>query len=426
MKKILLIVLLLAAGNLIYAQGYLMDWGSSFAPAWASGATSGTANAIGGSSINCTVSMVMTSGTLVAPYPQVNTNNTNAADFEVQSSTDAIEIDMNLSSRATGRCTITFNFSANVQNVQFGISDIDFPGGGSPWNYVDRVTVTGTGPSGSVLPTITKFNPGSNVMIIAGNVVTANTGAGGANVASLNQGFPDQNGTVSVDFGTNALSSITIVYDNPNIATVRTNPQLQAIAIGNLFFLPVSSVPLGITAFSAAYRQQQTLLNWRTAGTVQSGTVTVERSPDSRNWEPVPGIGIIPITQATQYSAVDAAPLPGTTYYRLKETTSSGSVFYTRIIRISPADDLLQHARIYPNPSSDGQFNLELRWPVPELLHLQLYNGNGQLLNSRQYMTTAGLQVIPGQLPANAPPGLYVLRLRNSKGESADLKLQKQ
>jgi Secretion system C-terminal sorting domain len=424
MKKVYLLFTAIVISLSSQAQSFILDWGSSFSPAWTAGATSRTATNIGGSGINCTVAMSISgSGAFDPGYPQVNVNNANNALFEVQSSSDAIEIDQNLGNRTSSSVT-TFSFSSAVQNLQFGISDVDFPGGGTPWDYVDVVTITGTGPSGAVVPVLTKFNPASNIFNIAGNVATANT-AGAGNVASLNQNAPDQNGTLFVDFGTGAITSVTITYGVPNIAGVRTNPRLQAIAIGNISFLPQSNLPVSFTDFGARVQQQKTVLYWHTASASNNGYIYVERSADGRNWQSVPGITPFLVNSSKDYTATDAAPLPGISYYRLKEITAEGTIYLSRIVRISFMQGKAMSGRVYPNPFVD-QFNLELNWPANEMVELQLYNTWGQLVVHQRKAVTEGFQVIPVSLPPGAAKGSYYLRISNPEKQSLMLTLQNQ
>jgi hypothetical protein len=239
MKKIFTLISLVVAaavGKLEAQTNYTLDLGSSFSPAWGAPSYSGTASNIGGSGINCTMAVALTgSGSIVSPYPRVNNNNTNGSDFQVQGSTDAMEIDINLGNK-TSYVDITYTFSASVQNLNFGISDIDMPGGSSPYTYVDQITVTGYDANGnSVLPSLSKYNTSSTVFGISSNTATGST-TGGSNVGSLTQGSPSQDGTMFVNFNGNAIKSITVRYTTLNSALVATNPGLQAIAVGNLTF----------------------------------------------------------------------------------------------------------------------------------------------------------------------------------------------
>ena len=407
----LLSILLLE--TIAHSQSYTLDWGSSFTPAWTAGATTGTATNIGGSSVNCTVNMAISgSGAFVAPYPRVNNNNGTAADFEVQSSGDAIEIDQDLGNRTSFSVT-TITFSSAVQNVQFGISDIDISNGGSPYDFIDQVTISAVGPGGAVTPVLTKFNPSSAVFNISGNTATGNTGAGGGGADSKDQGSPSQDGTMFVDFGANAVTSIIIQYGVQDIAAVRNNPRLQAIGIGNFSFLPVSGLPVSFTAFGAKVQNRQVLLNWQTAAASNSGNIWVERSQDGVQWQMINGIEPVLITSQTNYKVTDKDPLPGLSYYRLKELTNSGEIYYSRIVRINLTTEEGIRLKTYPNPFRE-QFNIELNWPANEIITIRLFNEKGQLIKSQMLPAQKGLQVIPISQLNSAGKGTYFLQIQGA------------
>ncbi|HEU4473141.1 MAG TPA: Ig-like domain-containing protein [Flavisolibacter sp.] len=219
------------------AQTYTLDWGSSFSPSWSAGATSGTATNVNGSGRNVSVNMAFTgSGNIfLSNYPQVNNNNSSASVFQVQNSTDAIQVGIDLANKSS-YLTITFTFSAPVQNLNFGISDIDGPAAGSTFTYLDSVRVSGTGANGNLIPATVKYNNASTVV----NVNTAGQAsaneANGANVTSTAQNTSAQDGTVFFSFTGQALTSVTIVYTSKSIAPVANDPSSEAMAIGNLKF----------------------------------------------------------------------------------------------------------------------------------------------------------------------------------------------
>lgn len=266
MKKVLTLLIIalviILENNQALAQTYTLNVGSSFSPAWAAGSSSGTANNIGGSGVNCSLSMAFTgTGAFSSPYPRVNINNSNSADFVVQGSTDAMEIDIDLGNK-TSYLTATYTFSKPVQNLVFSISDIDRPNGSSTWSYVDQVTVTGTGSTGTVLPTLTKYNTSSSIFNISSNVATGNVGSGGGNVASTTQNSTDQDGTMIVNFNGNTVTSFTIQYGTLNAGTVNNNPGVQAIAVGNMTFQKaVAPTSSAVTSSSMSNSKGQTAIS---------------------------------------------------------------------------------------------------------------------------------------------------------------------
>jgi hypothetical protein len=285
-------------GSSVQAQTYTLDLSNSFSPSWSAGNTSGTASNIGSSGINCSVSMAFNgSGSLSSPYPRVN----GSGDFMVQGSTDAMEVDVNLSNK-TSYLVITYTFSKPVQNVSFGISDIDRPNGSSTWTYVDQVTVNGAGPAGTVTPALTKYNASSTIVTISGNVATANTANNGGTVSSTTVNSSDQDGTIFVNFSGNAVTSITIQYATLNASTVSSNPGLQAIAVGNISFKK-SVAPVTTNVTSAAMSNSNAV----TAISALSGTD--DESVTSYTIATIPSVtaGTLYYNNGTSYVAITTA-----------------------------------------------------------------------------------------------------------------------
>jgi len=216
----------------LYAQTvYTLNWGSSFSPAWGAPSTSGTCTSIGGSGVNATVTMVSTGGaaTFISPYPRVN----GAGDFVVAGSSSAVEIDMNFNANSE-TMTSTFTFSQPISGVVMSISDID-KNTASSIAYFDSVVIVGSDGTNTILPTITKFNTGSNFTVVNGNTAYGNLVSGqGGNATSTAFDATSQQCTIIVDFGTAVIKSFTVLYGNPAIA--QANPTLQAIAFGNINF----------------------------------------------------------------------------------------------------------------------------------------------------------------------------------------------
>lgn len=402
-------LLLTTIGN-AYSQVNILDWSSSFSPAWAPGNTSGTALNIGGTTVNCTVALSFSgTGSFTAPYPRVNANNAQPADFQVQSSADALEIDQDLANK-TSFSQIVYTFSKPVQNVQFGIADIDYPGPGTPFNYIDKVTITATGPNGSVIPVITKYNGSSAVFSIASNVCTANSGAGGANVSSLIQGSPAQDGTAFVDFGTGAITSITIQYGTVNNGNVRNNPRLQAISIGNLTFIPLSGLPIAFTQLEAQLKDKEVSLQWQTLASKEEGLLYVERSRNGLQWESVPGVNPFRIIADTKYNTIDESPFPVVTFYRLKQVSNTGEELFSRIIRVNTTPSGNTYIRTYPNPFR-STFNLEVNWPETERISIRVFSMAGQIVHQSTASIQKGFQVLTLPDFSKLPKGVYSLQV---------------
>jgi len=85
-------------------------------------------------------------------------------------------------------------------------------------------------------------------------------------------------------------------------------------------------LPIELLAFTAAAETDQVRLDWSTASERDNAYFTVERGRDPQTFEAVtevPGAGTSLSTLT--YQAFDHAPLPGTSYYRLRQTDLDGT-----------------------------------------------------------------------------------------------------
>ena len=87
--------------------------------------------------------------------------------------------------------------------------------------------------------------------------------------------------------------------------------------------------------------------------------------------------------------------------YTFPETTSTPNLF---------SGEKLQ---VYPNPSPEGHFNLDISLPTSGALQLELRNAEGKIRAVRTYDLPQGRHLLPFQENA-LEPGLYYLRLKTA------------
>jgi Secretion system C-terminal sorting domain len=396
----------LAVATCASAQTYSLNLSTSFAPAWGAPAISGTATNIGASGVNCSVSMTSTGGgaTFITPYPRVN----GAGDFVVGGSTASMEIDMNFTAN-TQYMEVVYSFSSSVNNVRFNISDIDKTNTTST-TYRDRVTVTGANGATTILPTLSKYTATSTFVTIASNVAQcAATGAGGNSASSAT----DQRGTVIVDFGVSALTSITVRYDNA--AGAQADPALQAIAIGNISFQKVITLPLSLVDFHATGSAAGNELSWITSEEVNTQEFSIEKSWDGLSW------AIIGSVQASgnssrrnTYSFTDISKSGQIQYYRLKMVDKDGSFSYSKVVKLFSSALPAEGFSIFPNPATE-KVTVALVTAVKQQRTIVIYNSTGVLLLRQQVYLQVGLNQIPVSLQ-NWQSGQYTLLVINENG----------
>lgn len=94
-------------------------------------------------------------------------------------------------------------------------------------------------------------------------------------------------------------------------------------------------LPIELLEFRARPNQAEVDLHWSTASERNNAYFTVERSDDAVHFSPVLQLeGRGDSQSRTDYEAVDPAPLPGWSYYRLRQTDHDGSSTWSSMVPV--------------------------------------------------------------------------------------------
>jgi len=165
-------------------------------------------------------------------------------------------------------------------------------------------------------------------------------------------------------------------------------------------------LPVKLSSFTGEKQGTSAKLNWATSQEINAKTFVVERSIDGVNFKSLGNVAAhgnssIP----TGYSFVDALPVTGNNYYRLKLVDNDNKFEYSNVVKINFAKAF--SVLISPNPASDHVVvNVS---GVSQSLILQLVNAAGKLIktttlsNGTNRVSLAGL-----------PKGLYLLKFSSA------------
>jgi hypothetical protein len=109
-----------------------------------------------------------------------------------------------------------------------------------------------------------------------------------------------------------------------------------------------TALPVELLHFTAVPEGPHVTLHWTTASELNNAGFQVERSSDGERFDAiihVPGMGTT--QQVTEYQALDRDPLPGLSYYRLRQTDLDGTVTWSDVVVVVREQDRLG---AYPNP----------------------------------------------------------------------------
>lgn len=173
--------------------------------------------------------------------------------------------------------------------------------------------------------------------------------------------------------------------------------------------LDCTVLPIELHAFAARDIGASVELTWTTASEKDNDRFEVQRSADAVNFT---AIGVVPgagnSTENTNYRFVDAAPLPGLNYYRLRQVDTDGHHEHSAILSVH-FEGLTKDVVVYPNPGKD-QLNLVLGSRTDRSSYL-LVDATGRAVLEGSLapgMTTLSTGALPN--------GLYALRVMDAQG----------
>jgi hypothetical protein len=168
-------------------------------------------------------------------------------------------------------------------------------------------------------------------------------------------------------------------------------------------FADPGTLPIELVSFNAEPQQEQVLLKWVTATEKNNDYFTLERSVDSKKWEPVTEIqGAGNSNTNIDYYYTDKQPYQGKSFYRLKQTDYNGAYTYSSTEKVLIGDD--NDIIVYPNPS-----NLFVKIYGSTIFKISLYNSMGRKIGLR-LSETNGYKLID---TSHLTSGIYLLVIEN-------------
>jgi hypothetical protein len=167
-------------------------------------------------------------------------------------------------------------------------------------------------------------------------------------------------------------------------------------------------LPVELLWFKADWQNRLVSLTWETASELNNDRFEIERSTSADDFEYIGQInGAGTTAENKSYLFVDESPLPGISYYRLKQIDFDGKFEYSKVISVTNEWNNPGFI-IYPNPVTLSDKFISFKEPT----RLQVYNALSQLiLVQDKFVKELDITTLK--------PGIYMLR--NQKGEIARL-----
>jgi hypothetical protein len=142
-------------------------------------------------------------------------------------------------------------------------------------------------------------------------------------------------------------------------------------------------LPIELLSFTAAFQNNQILLQWSTGSEINNDYFSLERSINTFDSEVIGYVnGAGNSSQTLHYQFIDQNPLSGITYYRLKQTDFDGSYEYSEWVAVE-AQDHAAKLRATAISQPEG-IMLQVTAPNEKPLQLQLIDLHGRVIHTRE------------------------------------------
>jgi hypothetical protein len=175
--------------------------------------------------------------------------------------------------------------------------------------------------------------------------------------------------------------------------------------------LPINPLPVELTSFKGNVTAQGVALTWETASEKNNAYFSVQYSTDGRNFESVGYVeGNGTSAAAHQYSFTHKDPAGGKVYYRLKQVDYDNTSAYSKVIVLETKTKASLPLRVYPNPTTGQEVNLQFEQVKSEKITVMLTDLNGRMILKQ---TADAARTVKVNLQgANLKPGIYILNVQ--------------
>lgn len=238
---------------------------------------------------------------------------------------------------------------------------------------------------------------GNGSLYVAGGIGNNGTIAGyGAGAQRLTVNVASVPGTQSnLIYNTSLAAVDTTAYDPP-----LDNPASCVV------------LPIRLSSLQAVYNNGRVQLNWQALMQFDVRSFTIEYSHDGQSFTEVGELAKTGTNdQATPYVYAHTPAVTGTLYYRVRETTVDGAVYYSNMVTVKTGNTILANTEVFPNPFKDI-LQISMQLEKAGMIQVALYDASGRLVKKSQQTGLVGRNTIAiGNLSALLP-GVYLLQVK--------------
>jgi len=206
--------------------------------------------------------------------------------------------------------------------------------------------------------------------------------------------------------------------------TVDANPASKAAGRFKILYMTpiayaafVNSVnvvlPVTFTGVNAARSKEDIQVSWSVENEINIEKYSVEVSTDGRSFKSLDHVAPLNTTVSHSYTYKELNAGKAVRYYRIKSMTTGGKTGYSNIAKVASVTEQ-STLNVYPNPVTNKKAQLQWNNLVASEYKVSLIYPSGKMQQLNSIKVPGGQSTSTLQLPYEATPGTYQLRLVNN------------
>jgi hypothetical protein len=287
-------------------------------------------------------------------------------------------------------------------------------GGGSSANNTGGaggVVITGSGRPGGGGGNTNNGNAsgagGGGSATSAANGGIGGNGVNGANAAGGAGGTGQGNGGAGANNSAGATAGAGVAPGGGGGGRSNNGTSSAASGANGRVVVTVNSVlPVKLSDVRAFGKGTGVQVEWTNLTEKDVLNYIVERSANGRDFATLSQLGSRSNQSDKQsYLSIDAAPLPGTNYYRIKVVEIDGKITYSKLLRVD-IGGTIKGIVLYPNPVAGDAVYINFTAAKGQYM-LQVFNTAGQQVYSKGVVHPGGSVSQSVELPSSLKTGVY-------------------
>jgi hypothetical protein len=179
--------------------------------------------------------------------------------------------------------------------------------------------------------------------------------------------------------------------------------------------ISVSALPIRVGSLKAVRENDGIRVQWIAYNQANTVQFEIERSADGQQFTKIATVAATGTDGDVAYHWLDANPLPGKNFYRLKEVDRYFSHEYSNIVYAS-YENSQPGIGAYPNPVVSNNLTLEFRNIKAGQYRVNITNQAGQSVHNAVVYHSGGYRSYNLQVPVRIGRGLYRLMIISMDG----------